>query len=145
VEILKQTEKVGLIHTTMNFKGDSWLICNCCRHACVLLRGITQLDIPHAVAPSSYWVVVDEDLCTGCWACEDRCQVGAIKINENMVAEIDYERCLGCGVCTFVCAPEAMRLEKRDDRIFTPAADAHELFVMMGASKGRPYPVHHHH
>jgi Fe-S-cluster-containing hydrogenase component 2 len=70
--------------------------------------------------------------------------VGAIKINENMVAEIDYERCLGCGICTFVCAPEAMRLEKRDDRIFTPAADAHELFVMMGASKGKPYPAHHH-
>jgi len=144
VEILKQTEKAGLIHTTLNVKGDSWYICNCCRHACHILRGITLLDIPHAVAPSSYWAVVDEDLCNGCWACVDRCQVDAIEINENMVAEIDYERCLGCGVCTFVCAPEALRLEKRDDRIFTPAADAHELFVMMGASKGRPYPVHRH-
>jgi electron transport complex protein RnfB len=144
VEILKGAANAGLVHTTMNSKEDFWLICNCCRHACHVLRGVTLLDIPHAVAPSTYWAVVDEDLCNGCWACVDRCQVDAIEINENMVAEIDYERCLGCGVCTFVCAPEALRLEKRDDRIFTPAADAHELFVMKGASKRRPYPVHHH-
>ena len=144
VEVLKQSAQAGLVHCTMNVKEGFWLICNCCRHACHGLRGITQLDIPHAVAPSSYWVTVDEDLCNGCWACVERCHVDAIEINENMVAEIDYERCLGCGVCTFVCAPEALRLEKRDDRIFTPATDAHELFVMMGASKGRPYPVHQH-
>ncbi|UCH87119.1 MAG: 4Fe-4S binding protein [Dehalococcoidia bacterium] len=144
VEVLKQSAQAGLVHCTMNVKGDSWLICNCCRHACHGLRGITQLDIPHAVAPSSYWVTVDEDLCNGCSACVERCHVDAIEMNDNMVAEIDYERCLGCGVCTFVCAPEALRLEKRDDRIFTPATDAHELLVMLGASKGRPYPVHHH-
>jgi Pyruvate/2-oxoacid:ferredoxin oxidoreductase delta subunit len=144
VATLKLAANAGLVHTTLNAKDDFWLICNCCRHACHALRGITQLDIPHAVAPSSYWAVVDADLCNGCWACVDRCQVDAIEINEDMVAEIDYERCLGCGICTFVCAPDALRLEKRDDRVFTPAADANELFVMLGASKNRPYPVHHH-
>jgi Na+-translocating ferredoxin:NAD+ oxidoreductase subunit B len=143
-EILKQAANAGLVHTTMNSRENYWFICNCCSHACHGLRGTTQLDIPHAVAPSSYWAAVDEDLCNGCEACVDRCQVDAIEMNENMVAEIDYERCLGCGVCTLICAPEALRLEKRDDRIFTPAADAHELLVMLGASKGRPYPVHHH-
>jgi Pyruvate/2-oxoacid:ferredoxin oxidoreductase delta subunit len=144
VEVLKQSAQAGLVHCTMNVKEGFWLICNCCSHACHGLRGITQLDIPHAVAPSSYWVTVDEDLCNGCSACVERCHVDAIEMNDKMVAEIDYERCLGCGVCTFVCAPEALRLEKRDDRVFTPAADAHELFVMIGASKGRPYPVHQH-
>ncbi len=144
VETLKRAEKVGLIHMALNTKEDYWLICNCCSHACHGLRGITELDIPHAVAPSSYWAVVDEDLCNGCSACVERCHVDAIEINENMIAEIDYELCLGCGICTSECAPEALRLEKRDDRIFTPAANAHELFVMRGASKGKPYPVHHH-
>jgi len=144
VATLKLAANAGLVHTTMNSKDDYWLMCNCCSHACHNLRGITQLDIPHAVAPSSYWAAVDEDLCNGCEACVDRCQVDAIEMNDNMVAEIDYELCLGCGVCTLACPPEALRLEKRDDRIFTPAADAHELFVMLGASKGRPYPVHYH-
>jgi electron transport complex protein RnfB len=144
VETLKRAEKAGLVHTTMNTKEDFWLICNCCRHACHVLRGITMLDIPHALAPSSYWAVVDEDLCNGCAACVDRCQVDAVHMNDDDIAEIDYERCLGCGICISECPPEALRLEKRDDRIFTPASDAHELFVMRGASKGRPYPVHQH-
>jgi H+/Na+-translocating ferredoxin:NAD+ oxidoreductase subunit B len=144
VEVLKQSALAGLVHCTMNVKEGFWFICNCCSHACHGLRGITQLDVPHAVAPSSYWAAVDEDLCNGCWACVDRCQVDAIQAKEDGVVEIDYERCLGCGVCTLACPPEALRLEKRDDRIFTPAADAHELLVMRGASKGKPYPVHHH-
>jgi electron transport complex protein RnfB len=144
VETLKRAEEAGLVHITMNTREDNWLICACCRHACHGLRGITQLDIPHAVAPSSYWAVVDEDLCNGCAACVERCQVDAIRMSDGDIAEIDYERCLGCGICTSICTPEALRLEKRDDRIFTPAADAPELFVMRGASVGRPYPVHHH-
>ena len=144
VEVLKSAANAGLVHTTMNSKENYWFICNCCSHACHALRGITQLDIPHAVAPSTYWATVDKDICNGCSACVDRCQVNAIEMNEDMVAEIDYERCLGCGVCTLVCAPEALRLGKRDGRVFTPATDAQELLVMRGTSKGRPYPVHHH-
>ncbi len=144
VETLKRAEEAGLVHITMNTREDNWLICACCRHACHGLRGITQLDIPHAVAPSTYWAVVDEDLCNGCEACVERCQVDAVRMRDDDIAEVDCELCLGCGICTSQCAPEALRLEKRDDRIFTPAADAQELFVMVGSSKGRPYPVHQH-
>jgi len=145
VEVLKRSEEAGLVHITMNAQGDPWLICNCCRHACHALRGITQLDIPHAVAPSSYWCAVDEDLCTGCSACIDRCPVGAIAMKDSMTVEVDIELCLGCGVCTSICSPEALRLEKRDaDRILTPVASEHELFVMRGAAKNKPYPVHPH-
>jgi len=145
VEVLKRSEEAGLVHLTMNVKDEAWLICNCCRHACHGLRGITQLDIPHAVAPSSYWCSVDEDLCTGCFACIDRCPVGAIEMKDSMVAEVDIERCLGCGVCTSICSPEALRLEKRDpDRILTPVDSADELLIMRGTAKGKPYPVHPH-
>ena len=103
-----------------------------------------MLDIPHAVAPSSYWAVVDEDTCNGCEVCVDRCQVNAISMNDADIAEIDYERCLGCGVCISSCNRDALQLEKRDDRIFTPALNAEELLVMRSESVGRPYPVHHH-
>ncbi len=143
VDVLKMSERAGLVHTTMNTQEDFWIICNCCRHACHLLRGITMLDIPHAVAPSSYWAVVDEGNCNGCVACVDRCQVSAISMNDDDIAQVDYERCLGCGICTSICAPDAIRLEKRDDRIFTPAHDAQELFVMRSESTRRPQPVHH--
>ena len=144
VDVLKLSERAGLVHMTMNFEEDPWLICNCCRHACVGLKGITELDIPHAVAPSAYWATVDEGLCNGCAACAKRCQVDAIRMRDDDIAEVDYERCLGCGVCTFACAPDALRLSLRDDRLFVPAPDEHEFFVMMGAAKGRPYPAHQH-
>ena len=144
VDVLKLSERAGLVHTTLNFQEDSWIICNCCRHACKVLRGMTELDIPHAVAPSAYWATVDEDLCNGCAACVERCQVDAIVMSDNDIAEVDYERCLGCGICTFVCAPDAIRLSLRDDRVFTPALDQHEFFVMLGDARGRPYPMHHH-
>ncbi len=143
VDILARSEKHGLVHTTMNFQDDSWLICNCCRHACVGLRGITQLDIPHAVAPSSYWAVVDEDLCNGCGACVDRCQVDAIAQRDDLIVEIDYEVCLGCGVCAVVCAPEALRLHERDDRLVVPRDDQ-EWLVLRAQATGRPLPVHQH-
>jgi ferredoxin len=144
VEVLSIAEKAGLVHCTMNSQEDFWVLCNCCSHACHLLRGVTMLDIPHAVAPSSYWAVVDEDLCNGCEVCVDRCQVSAISMNDGDIAEIDYERCLGCGVCISSCNRDALQLEKRDDRIFTPALNAEELLVMRSESVGRPYPVHHH-
>jgi Pyruvate/2-oxoacid:ferredoxin oxidoreductase delta subunit len=144
VEVLKLAEKAGLVHVTMNSQEDFWVMCNCCRHACHLLRGVTMLDIPHAVAPSSYWATVDEDLCNGCEACVPRCQVSAIKMGDGAVAEIDYELCLGCGICTSICAPQALRLEKRDESIFMPARDAVELMAMRGQSVSRPLPVHHH-
>ncbi|MDP2950329.1 MAG: 4Fe-4S binding protein [Chloroflexota bacterium] len=144
VEVLKTSEKAGLVHCTMNSQEDFWVICNCCSHACHLLRGITMLDIPHAVAPSSYWAVVDEDLCNGCEVCVPRCQISAIKMGDGNVAEIDYERCLGCGICTSICVQEALRLDKRDESIFMPATNAEELIVIRGQSTGRPYPVHHH-
>jgi Pyruvate/2-oxoacid:ferredoxin oxidoreductase delta subunit len=139
VHILERAEKAGLVHVTMNFQEDSWLICNCCSHACFLLRGASELDIPHAVAPSSFWSVIDEDGCTGCGACEPVCPMLAISM-EDHVAKVDYERCLGCGVCVSSCLPEAIRLEKRGEEVYTPYVDYNELVGALG----RTQAVHTH-
>ncbi len=134
VHMLKRAEEAGLVHTTMNFKGPSWFLCNCCPHACYLLRGATELDIPHAVAPSSFWSVVEKDLCDGCAACEPVCPMLAISVNDHL-AEIDYELCLGCGVCISSCPTEALRLEKRGDEIYTPYLDYNELVAALGKTQ----------
>jgi Na+-translocating ferredoxin:NAD+ oxidoreductase RNF subunit RnfB len=127
----------------MNFKDDPWFICNCCRHACGLLRGVTELGITHAVAPSSFWMIIDEDMCSGCELCVERCPVGAISMQEDGVAQVTHEKCLGCGVCEVVCGQGAMSLQKRDDLIFNPYQDDRELFMLVAEKKGLEYPVQH--
>lgn len=144
VDALERAEEAGLVHISMNVKDDPWFICNCCRHACGLLRGVTDLGITHAVAPSSYWMIIEEDMCSGCESCVDRCPVGAISMGEDGVAHVTHEKCLGCGVCEIVCGQGAMSLQKRDNLIFTPYQDDRELFMLMAEKKGMEYPVHHH-
>jgi Pyruvate/2-oxoacid:ferredoxin oxidoreductase delta subunit len=139
VDALKRAEAAGLVHVTMNFERDSWFICNCCADACILLRGASDLDIPHAVAPSSFWSVIEEDLCDGCAACEPVCPMLAITIEDHL-AKVDYERCLGCGVCIKECPPQAIRFETRSDEIYTPYLDYNELVI----ARGKTHAVHTH-
>jgi len=143
VDALQRAEELGLVHISMNFKDDPWFICNCCRHACGLLRGVTELGITHAVAPSSYWMIIDEDMCSSCELCVERCPVGAISMQEDGVAQVTHEKCLGCGVCEVVCSQGAMSLQKRDDLIFNPYQDDRELFMLVAEKKGLEYPVQH--
>jgi len=144
VDALERAEEIGLVHISMNVKDDPWFICNCCRHACGLLRSVTDLGITHGVAPSSFWMIIDEDMCSGCELCVDRCPVGAISMREDGVAQVIHEKCLGCGVCEVICGQGAMSLQKRDDLIFTPYQDDRELFMLVAEKKSLEYPVHHH-
>lgn len=145
VDVLRRAEEEGLVHVCMNQKEDPWFICNCCRHACTLLRGVTELGFERAVAPSGYWTIVDEDMCTGCELCVERCPMSAIRMREDSVAEVKHEKCLGCGICAFVCGAGALTLEKRDDFVFTPFEDDRELFMLIAEKKGVPYPARRHH
>lgn len=143
VETLKLASDAGLVHITLNCQDDPWFICNCCPHACGLLRGVTTFKGAGAIAPSSFWSVLDEDLCNGCGNCEQRCPVDAITMVDDL-PEIKHELCLGCGQCTFVCAPDALRLQKREDQILTPPQDDQQLFLAYAQGKGMSYPVHTH-
>ncbi len=114
--VLKTSADAGLVHTSNNSADRGNLICNCCPCCCTVLRGRTQLNIPHAFAPSAFLAAVDADLCTGCGICKDeRCPMGAIEI-ENDVARITAERCIGCGVCVADCPTGAIALTERKAR-----------------------------
>jgi electron transport complex protein RnfB len=143
VESLKMSADAGLVHLTMNFQEAPWFICNCCPHACALLRGMTSWQGVGAVAPSSFWSVLDEDLCNGCGNCEPRCPVDAIKMVDDL-PEISHEMCLGCGQCTFVCASNALSLQKREDEIQTPVEDDQQFFLTYARGKNVPAEAHRH-
>jgi heterodisulfide reductase subunit A-like polyferredoxin len=80
--------------------------------------------VPTAIARSAFLAVVDEDLCIGCGACEERCQFGAIAVPDG-IAAVDPMRCVGCGQCTLVCPVDALSLTRRpEDEILVPPLDA---------------------
>lgn len=50
--------------------------------------------------------VCEQNQCTGCMACLDKCGLGAISIQDGLRfynAVIDTQKCVGCGICERVC------------------------------------------
>ncbi len=114
--ILDEAERVGLVHTTANVMNEITYVCNCCGCCCGILRGFNEWGIDEAIARANYRAAVDAEKCTGCGICVDRCQVGAMSMNDGD-AVVDLERCIGCGLCVTGCPCDAARLDRK------PAAD----------------------
>jgi len=116
---LKKAEEAGLIHCAMNAQQGALFICNCCGCCCALLRGITQIKIPTAVANSNFVPEILEDECSGCGECEEICQLNAIEL-DNSVAVLNQERCIGCGICASTCPVEAITMKRREAQTVPP-------------------------
>ena len=46
--------------------------------------------------------------CLGHGDCEKVCPVGAIKVNEKGIAEVDEDKCISCGICATKCPTKAI-------------------------------------
>ena len=110
--VLRQAEDAGLVHTIGNTQRDVFYICNCCACSCAILRGVAEYGLLSAVAPSAFRASVDEDLCTGCELCLDRCQFRALSVTDG-VCTVDEQHCFGCGLCIGECPDEALSLAPR--------------------------------
>ncbi|MCF8079170.1 MAG: 4Fe-4S binding protein [Desulfobacterales bacterium] len=119
--IMKEAEDAGLIHKAFHPGGKEarpeTSICNCCKDCCDTLRLWRSGTMP-LINSTYYLSVVDEDACTGCGSCEERCPTEAIVIGEDGVARRDEAACLGCGVCARFCPEEAISLQEGYRRVF---------------------------
>jgi len=52
---------------------------------------------------------------SGCFACMERCDSGAIKLIPGVGVRINPQLCTGCGTCEYVCpvTPKGVRLQTR--------------------------------
>ncbi len=116
--ILDRSEDAGLIHCSSNTSEYVSFICNCCSCHCGIIRSIKSGVIPMG-AVSSFVVAVDDDECSVCGACVDRCQMEALTLDGEVVRRIN-ERCIGCGLCVSVCPTEALRIELREGAPLPP-------------------------
>ena len=121
LKIMKEAENAGLIHKAFHpgsrENSPETSICNCCKDCCDTLELWRSGTLP--MINSTYHLsVIDEEACTGCGTCVERCPTDAIVLNTQDVAQRDENACLGCGVCSHFCPEEAISLQEGLRRVF---------------------------
>lgn len=118
IAIAGESEEVGLIHTwAFGFARRLTAICNCCRDCCdIFALGMELGTTEQILQKSRFRAEVDQELCTGCQDCVERCFFEAIEMKQSppskkLKATLDKEKCFGCGLCAVVCEPEAITMK----------------------------------
>jgi len=116
ISIAMEAEEAGLVHT-WPIRASQQLneICNCCRECCVIFDGgLRYKNIEKTLEKSRFRAAVDDELCTGCEECIDRCFFGAIEMihitSKESKAVIDQDKCFGCGLCVIACDFDALTM-----------------------------------
>lgn len=128
-----EAEKAGLVHQgPANAAIMPGILCSCASDCCSILMQsqASGEDIQAIYSPSRFLAVIDQDKCTGCQTCIERCSFNAIKMakvpgSRKMKAEINVRECMGCGVCVVGCPEQALTFELvRPPSHIPPAEDA---------------------
>jgi ferredoxin len=132
LNLLDFAEQKGLVLNPGNAQ-KTFVMCLCCGDCCEYLAVLKTHSKPSTLVNSSYYAQVDEDLCSGCETCIDRCQIDAISIVDD-ISTINLDRCIGCGLCVTTCPEDAISLQVKTDRVVPPAT-ATELYMKINAER----------
>jgi len=117
IAIAGEAEEAGLVHTwASGLQKRLTAICNCCRDCCdIFAIGMEVGNIEQVLEKSRFRATADQELCTGCQDCVERCFFGAIEMVKPpqggiATATVNEEKCFGCGLCTLVCEPGALTM-----------------------------------
>jgi ferredoxin/DNA-binding MarR family transcriptional regulator len=138
LQLLDETEQAGLVHSTTNTQTRPQFICNCCTCACMILRGLTELHNPRAVAKSNFLPERDNEACLKCGKCVAICPFEAHVhhlAHDSVPEQILFleDKCIGCGLCAYHCPTDALTLAKVRD--VTPAETPREAFERVEAER----------
>ena len=134
LDLVKQGVDAGLVLQPGN-QQKSMNICMCCGCCCGVLKNLKTMDKPAQVVHTNYYAQVDEELCTACEACVERCQMDAISVEDTAV--IDLDRCIGCGLCVTDCPTEAMLLKQKEaDSHYVPPKNVFETYMNIAQERG---------
>ncbi|MHB1127016.1 MAG: ATP-binding protein [Bacillota bacterium] len=90
--------------------------CQCCQDCCCIFVPLNDagIAIEQGYAKSRYVAEIDQDKCSGCQNCVERCNLNAIdmvKQGKKYKATVEQDKCYGCGVCVLKCEPGALKLK----------------------------------
>lgn len=119
LEILKKSEEEGLVLQAANSLNPHFF-CSCCGCCCVVLAGLKRFPRPIDFVSTNYLAEIDRELCTGCGACIDRCQMDAIKFVKD-TTKVNWKRCIGCGNCVIICPEKAIHLKSKEEELNPPS------------------------
>jgi Na+-translocating ferredoxin:NAD+ oxidoreductase subunit B len=113
VKMLDAAEKAGLVHQYSYIpEHDYAVLCNCCSCHCSIMRGASKSPVPSQAVDAAYVIKIDDEACTGCESCIERCLMEALKMVDGKLTR-DENRCIGCGLCMYVCPTEALSVGLR--------------------------------
>jgi Pyruvate/2-oxoacid:ferredoxin oxidoreductase delta subunit len=138
LELLEKCEKAGLVHSTTNVQMRPQFVCNCCTCACLILRGLSELHNPRAIAKSNFLPARDDELCNKCKKCIRICPMEANAYhaphdNERERILFLEERCIGCGLCAYHCPNNAIKLVKIKNDV--PEKTPREAYIRTEAER----------
>jgi electron transport complex protein RnfB len=136
LDILQRAEEAGLVLQTGNAK-DAVYICTCCGCCCGVLRSLKHDSHPARRVSSPFRVTLDQDSCTGCGICIDRCQMDALTLNDGK-AVLNPDRCIGCGLCVSTCPAGSLVLVRKPkhEQRYVPATLT-ETYIRLGQLRGK--------
>ena len=109
VDIVRKAQDAGLVTQPATAQNPGGM-CNCCGDCCAILGAVKKFPKPVELVFSNYQSAIKGENCTGCEICLDRCQMEAIIMNEDGIAQVNLDRCIGCGLCVTTCPTEEIVL-----------------------------------
>lgn len=117
--ILDEAEREAMVLAPTNAQVISNM-CICCGDSCNMLRGLKAFERPADHAVSSFRAAIDQEACSACGVCLERCQMEAV-LETDEYMEVDPARCIGCGLCVPTCPEEAVTLVLKEGAAEPPA------------------------
>jgi len=134
LKILQEAMDAGLVLQPGNGQ-KTWSICMCCGCGCLLLKALKKMEKPARVVHTSFFAEGAVSDCNACGLCEERCPMGAIRLDSAAV--VNRDRCIGCGVCVGSCPTEALKLrQKEKEERYVPPKDIVEMHIRIARERG---------
>ena len=113
--IVRVANEKGLVHLSLYMPDHQlYALCSCCSCCCHDLQIVRLMDRDDLMVQSDYVAVTDDEVCTQCGVCIDRCVFDARTWQDDIVA-YDPGACYGCGLCVTTCPSEAITMKRKNE------------------------------